>query len=383
MNFFKCFKTSKSRIIFPIISVAASVISVVVIGGVSAIGGKIIEGEINSLGLGGLMISSKTQTALDVNCLEKIETSSAISKASPMVYSFSKVENLSGADDCILWGVDGAAGDVMHIKTLLGREINNADVRSFNSVCIVDSTYAKQRFGRENVIGKKLNILINGNYEQFEIVGVADGKSSIIKSAVSDYVPCFIYLPYTAMNIGTGDVFFTGIAVNLKDGVSISSAQKDILSRLESAEDYKIENLMTYSDTIEKILDMITLILSSIAGVSLVISGISVMTVMLFSVGERTCEIGIKKSVGASFFDILFEFLLEAVAICVFGGIIGVAAGIGATFIGCSILNIEAVLDYKIILVCLAVTSAFGIVFGIYPAIRAARLSPCEALRRN
>ena len=112
------------------------------------------------------------------------------------------------------------------------------------------------------------------------------------------------------------------------------------------------------------------------------ISGISVMTVMLFSVSERTREIGIKKSIGAGFFDILFEFLALAVAICIIGGIIGVAGGIGITLLGCNILGITAVLDYKMILLCLAVTTAFGVVFGIYPALRAARLSPCEALRR-
>lgn len=383
MNFFKRFKTLKGRVLFPIISVAASVILVVIITSVSAVGRKIIDGEIKGLGLGGLMISSKTEMPLDINSLEKIETSRAITNAAPMVYSFSQLESSKGTDDCILWGIDGSADEIMHIKISLGREINNADVSTFNNVCIVDSSYAKERFGRENIFGKKINILISGNYEQFEVVGIADGKSSIIKNAVSDYVPCFIYLPYTAMQIGTSDVFFSSIAVNVKEGVSIASAEKDIISRLGSEGTYKVENMMKYSDTIEKILDIITLILSAIAGISLVISGISVMTVMLFSVGERTREIGIKKSIGANFFDILFEFLFEAVAISVFGGIIGVAVGVTATLVGCSILSVDAVLDIKMILVCLAVTTAFGIVFGSYPAIRAARLSPCEALRRN
>ena len=383
MSLFKCFKASKKRVIFPIISVAASVISVVIITSVSAIGREIIDGEIKSLGLGGLMISSKTETLLDMNSLEKVKSSEAILTASPMVYSYSQIETANGSDDCILWGVDGSAGETMHIKISLGREITNGDVLSYNNVCVIDSSYAQERYGRENILGKKLSIVINGCYEQFEIVGVADGKSSIIKNAVSDYVPCFIYLPYSTLQIGTGDVYFDSIAVDVKDGVSVESAEKDLQSRLGTADAFKIENMMKYSDTIEKILDIITLILSAIAGISLVISGISVMTVMLFSVGERTREIGIKKSVGAGFFDILFEFLSEAVAICVIGGIIGVSAGIAVTFIGCGIFEVDAALDIKMILVCLAVTTAFGIVFGIYPALRAARLSPCEALRRN
>lgn len=383
MSLLKSFKTSKNRVLFPIISVAAAVISVVIITSVSAVGRKIIDGEIKALGLGGLMISSKTQIPLDINSLEKIKKSESISGASPMIYSFSQIENLGSADDCVLWGIDGSAGEIMQIKISLGREINNGDVHSFNNVCILDSDYALKKYGRENVIGKKISVLLSGNYSQFEVVGIADGKSSIIKNAVSDYVPCFIYLPYTAMQCGTGDVFLSSIAVNLKDGVSVSSAQKDLQSRLGSEDVYKIENMMTYSDTIQKILDIITIVLSSIAGISLVISGISVMSVMIFSVSERTREIGIKKSVGASFLDILFEFLFEAVAISVIGGIIGVAVGVVATLIGCSILSVNAVLDFKMILVCLAVTTAFGIVFGIYPAIRAARLSPCDALRQN
>lgn len=383
MSFFKRFKASKSRVLFPIISVAASVFSVIIITSVSAVGREIIGNEIRSLGLGGLMISSKTEMPLDVNCLERIESSDAISGASPMVYSFTKIDGSNGAEDCILWGIDGSADEIMRIKISLGREINNADVLTYNNVCVVDSSYAIERYGRENILGKKISVLLNGSYELFEVVGIADGKSSIIKNAVSDYVACFVYLPYSVMQIGTGDVFFSSIAVNLKDGISVSSAQKDLTLRLGSEENFKIENMMTYSDTIEKIFNVITLILSSIAGISLVISGISVMTVMLFSVGERTREIGIKKSVGAGFFDILFEFLYEAVAICVIGGIIGVAVGIFSTFAGCSILSVDAALDYKMILVCFSVTTAFGIVFGIYPAVRAATLSPCEALRRN
>ena len=159
MSFLKRFKTSKGRVLFPIISVAASVISVVIITSVSAVGRKIINGEIKTLGIGGLMISSKTGMPLDENSLEKIRASAAISKASPMIYSFSQIESLSGTDDCVLWGVDSAAGDTMHIKISLGREINNADVRTFNNVCIVDSSYAREKFGRENILGKKLSIL--------------------------------------------------------------------------------------------------------------------------------------------------------------------------------------------------------------------------------
>ena len=383
MSFIKNFKSSKVRALFPIISVAASVISVVIISSVSAVGRGIIGDEIKTMGLGGLMISSKTEMPLSENVLNEIRTSKVITGASPMSYSLSFTENKNETQECVLWGVDGCAGEIMHLNILCGREINNGDVRSYSNVCVIDSTYAKERFGRENAVGKKINVMLSGGYQQFEIVGIADGKSSIIKNAISNYVPCFIYIPYTAMQCGTGDVFLSSVAVNIKDGISASAAEKDLYSRIGSEDLYQIENMMTYSDTILKILDIITVVLSAIAGISLVIAGISVMTVMLFSVGERTREIGIKKSIGAGFLDILFEFLSEAVAISALGGIIGVGIGVGASALGCNILGLDVILDYKMILVCLAVTTAFGIVFGIYPAIRAARLSPCDALRRS
>ena len=146
---------------------------------------------------------------------------------------------------------------------------------------------------------------------------------------------------------------------------------------------YKIENMMAHTQTIDNILNLITMILSGIAGISLVVSGISVMTVMMFSVSERTHEIGIKKALGASYFDIFFEFLVEAIVITLIGCATGTALGIAASYIGLETVSMPIEFDYNMIGICVVVTAAFGLIFGIYPAICAARLEPATALRRK
>ncbi len=390
ISVFKSFRTRKSSVLFPILGVAVSVMSVIIISTVGAVGKQAVSREVSNLGLGGLMITPAATalgSVLTQGELETIRASQVVSAATPVVYHVSVIQNRKGEQDCILWGVDNHTNDIMHLSLLHGREISKSDIYSKNKVCLVDATYAKQLYSRENIVGKQITVLLTEGYETFTVIGVTDSDSSLVKSFVSDYIPCFVYLPYTVLRQASGDDFFSSIAVTVSENVSIQQAETALMVGLNDYSGYeggyKIENMLTYSQTIEKILSIITVILSGIAGISLLISGISIMTVMLFSVGERTREIGIKKAIGAGFFDILFEFLVESVAISLIGTAIGIMLGTISSFVGCSFFSIQPVFEGKMILICAAVTAAFGIIFGIYPALRAARLDPAEALRRN
>ncbi|MEE1280249.1 MAG: ABC transporter permease [Oscillospiraceae bacterium] len=384
----KGFRNRKLKLLFPVLGVVVGVMSVVVISSVGAIGKELVGREVKGLGLGGLMISaSLPEKALTEDELEYLRASQAVSSATAVIYNASTIENRNGERPCVLWGVDDSTSQIMSLELVYGREISQGDIYCEENVCLVDASYAKENYGRENIVGKKINVALLNGYEEFTVVGIVDSDSSLVKSFVSDYVPCFVYIPYTLMKTATGDTFFSNIAVNISEDLTVQQAETAImagLNELSSSNDaYKIENMLTYSETIEKILSIITFVLSGIAGISLLVSGISIMTVMMFSVSERTREIGIKKAIGAGFFDIMFEFLSQGAAISLIGAVIGALLGIAATFVGCSIFSVTAVFDSKMILICMAAAVVFGIVFSIYPAQRAARLDPAEALRRN
>ena len=275
----------------------------------------------------------------------------------------------------------------MNLPLVCGRGITAGDVAAQKQVCLVEGGFAKENYGRENIVGKQISLELSDRTETFTVIGVIDGEGSLVKSVVNEYIPHFIYLPYCFFDSIGGEYLFSNIAVNVKRSVGFDSAEVEIKTALNESsatyDGYKIKNMFSYTETIENIFNIVTIILSGIAAISLVVSGMSVMTVMLYSVGERRHEIGIKKAIGASFSDIMFEFLLESVIITLLGCALGVAVGLAFSFIGCAALNLPLTTDTGMILICALVTAAFGLIFGIYPASRAARLNPVDALRQK
>ncbi len=384
----KAFKRRKSNLLFPVISVAVGVMLVVLVSSVGAVGKNAVLSEMSGLGLGGLMISSKEEISLlATNQLEAVRECDSVSAATPIVYGYCQIECAGKSEKCLLWGSDHATDDIMNLPLVFGRAITKGDVAAQKRVCLVESTFAKKNYGRENIVGKQISLDVSDKPEMFTVIGVIDGESSLVKSVVNEYIPHFVYVPYSVFDSVGGEYLFSNIAVNVKESVGFDSAQAEIETALCEAsavyDGYKIKNMFSYTSTIEKIFSIVTIILSGIAAISLVVSGMSVMTVMLYSVGERRHEIGIKKAIGASFSDILFEFLLESVIITLSGCVLGVLVGLALSFIGCTALNLPLTIDGGMIGICAVVTAIFGLVFGIYPASRAARLNPVDALRQK
>ena len=386
ISVFRSFKRRRASAFFPILGVAVGVMLVVLVSSVGAVGKSAVTSEISALGLDGLVISSSAQSLLSEKELNYLRQNEVTEKATPLVYEYSKIIARGDSERCLLWGVDEQTDEVMNVNVVFGRNITRQDVLSQKNVCLIDCNYALENYGRKNIVGKNVIIQTENGNELYEVVGVTDGENSLINNVVSEFVPAFVYLPYTVFRNSFGDCYFNSIAVTVKDNIDFNSAEKALSVGLEdfsASQGFKIENMFSHTKTIEDILNIITVVLSGIAAISLVVSGMSVMTVMLFSVGERTGEIGIKKAIGASFSDILFEFLAESVVITLLGCALGLALGFSVCIIGFRLFSIEPVFDFKMLSLCVVVTAAFGLVFGIYPASRAAKLNPVEALRRN
>ena len=250
---------------------------------------------------------------------------------------------------------------------------------------MIDRTLAQSCYGTENVSGKKITISCSGVSSEYTIVGVIKTGSGILQNMMGGFIPNFVYLPYTTMqnNAGTGN--YTQIEVKLKPDHDYDAAGKDIVRRMERGGDlkgaYTVTNLARQKEGISNIIDIFTAVLTCVGVISLIVAGLNIMNVMLVSVNERTREIGIKKALGASKADIVIEFLIEALILTLTGCIIGVVSGLLVSWAGTALFGLTFAPELDIILLVFIFSAFIGAVFGIYPALKAARLDPVTALR--
>jgi putative ABC transport system permease protein len=268
-------------------------------------------------------------------------------------------------------------------KLAEGSMFDARDVRSAAKVAVIGSKTATELFGPMNPIGQSVRI----KNIPFTIIGLLASKGAGMGGMNQDDR---IIIPYTtAMKRITGDKYLRSVNVQVASSERMEIAQQQITSLLRQRhrlgdgrdDDFNIFNQKEIADTVNSISTIITLLLGAVAGISLVVGGIGIMNIMLVSVTERTREIGIRIAVGAQPGDIRLQFLIEAVTLSLFGGLIGVLCGVGASRLVGMVADFNAVVSTGSILLAFGVSSAIGIFFGFYPANRAAALDPIEALR--
>lgn len=379
----------KMRSALTVSGVAIGVVSVLIISSIGDIGKHTINQELDSIGIGGLTIGTdKTVTAKELGTaeLDFVKAQQTVEDAMPLLMQYTTALVREEVQNCIVWGINSSADRVISLNVKYGRLINRSDLNSSGNVCVVDESFAQQVYRRGNIVGKTLSVQVGNSYEAFEVVGVVETGGNVLQSLMGDYVPTFLYLPYTTMQRLTGRSGFDQIAVRVKGDVDPDTASEVLTSSLEAKlkapGGIHIENLNNHKEQLNNVLDIVTLILSVIGGISLVVAGLSIMTVMLVSVHERTREIGIKKSIGASKTAILLEFLAESLFITLLGSLAGVAVGGTAVVCGSLLLGIELLLNLRLILFCIGFAMAVGVLFGVYPAIKAAGMRPVDALRQ-
>lgn len=290
--------------------------------------------------------------------------------------------------DVQLVGVNGEFPDIQPLDMKDGRFFMETDVSSYRTVAVIDQTLAKKLLGREAVTGERMTVQINNQSLSLVIVGTYVSKSSSINSAFGYVPPATVYIPITTLEKTMGlDDFVYGIDINLKqetDPVTTIEKMKDFLDRRHNAsgEDkyvgYSAETQLEFAN---KFTGILTLVIGAIAAISLLVGGIGVMNIMLVSVTERTREIGIRKSLGARRQDILTQFLVEAVIISVLGGVVGTLLGVGFAYGLSALIKIPPHVGIATVVVAWLFSAGVGIFFGIYPANKASKLDPIEALR--
>ena len=282
--------------------------------------------------------------------------------------------------------VVGESQDYLKIrdwKLAAGSMFTAREVHAAAKVAVIGSKTANELFGPLNPVGQSVRV----KNIPFVIIGLLESKGAGMGGQNQDDR---IIIPFTtAMKRLTGDKYLRSVNVQISSSDRMEIAQQQLTSLLRQrhrltdgqTDDFNIFNQKEITDTVNSVSRVITLLLGSVAGISLLVGGIGIMNIMLVSVTERTREIGIRIAVGAQPGDIRLQFLIEAVALSLLGGLVGVLCGIGASRLVGMVADFHAVVSTGSILVAFGVSSAIGIFFGFYPATKAAALNPIEALR--
>lgn len=373
-----------------ILGITIGVASVILIGNIGQCGTQAVNTEIDSLGLGGLTISADSQEGEEAGLtredLKTIRENSSVEEATPVIMQNTKISFRNEQMDALVWGIDTKASQVISLQVLYGRAISNADVNTYANVCMVDQNFARAAYNRDNIVGKHISILYNGIQEDFEVVGVIKTGSGLLSNIIGDYIPNFVYVPYSTLQDTSGSNYFNQIAVRVANGADADETGQNIvntLARVNGGGQYTSSNLVKQKDGLLKLMDIVTLVLSAVGAISLLVASLSIMTVMLVSVNERTREIGIKKSIGAKRGTILLEFLLEAILISVIGCGIGVAIGNGVSYLGAFLFGISLSFRFDVMGMAVLFSLLTGVVFGVYPAVKASAMKPVDALRQE
>lgn len=375
----------KARTLLIALSIAIGVFSVLIISIISDNGIILINEELDILGFSGVSISNnepkKDSTLTNID-LSIIKSKDFVDSATPVITATGYLKN-DEISTVLVCGIDENAKSVISVETISGEKISKNHIKSKSLVCSLDEKTAKALFGNSKPIGEKIDVFLEGKTTSFNIIGTVKANSSILQTSVGDLLPSIIYVPYTTLQEYTGKGKINQIAVDFSPDYSNEYCINNIRNSIggKSGDYLEFEDLNKQRESLNGIFDIITTVLKLIGGISLLVSGIGIMTIMLITVKEKTKEIGIKKSIGATKSRILFEFIFESGFISALGSGIGVALTIVLSVLARTIFKTEITLDFGSIFLINIIAILCGIIFGVYPALKAANLKPIDALR--
>ncbi|WP_026529081.1 ABC transporter permease [Butyrivibrio sp. VCD2006] len=303
------------------------------------------------------------------------------------------VSGNKGSYDCYIYGASSDYQYTSGTPMGTGSYFSETQVDQGARVCVIMENDAKHLFGTTDAIGKTVEVNVAGNTVELEVIGIKENWSEMITKMMEfegeDYtvileMPLTTYAKAFKMDVSE----FSSMEVYWKSDETdeiVKNVSRFLENRmgLRGKDAVNFESMADITSSVDQIMSAITAFLSLVAAISLLVGGIGVMNIMLVSVTERTREIGIRKSIGARTRAILIQFLAESAIISLMGGIVGIIVGIGGAVIGCILLDLTPVIDPATVVGATLFSMMIGIFFGIYPARKAAKLKPIDALARN
>lgn len=282
-------------------------------------------------------------------------------------------------------GIDFNYTDVSPINFIYGRALNEADVKGAANHVVMEDKGAELLFGTGDCVGKTFRMTINKDTQEYMVVGVYHKDMSPMKAMLMGNGRSQEgYIPYTVLT-KPGDYFDT-LNFYVKDGVDLKAFLSELTRYVAKLKNRRESEIMTNSVADEmgdadSMLSGMSAAVGGIAAISLLVGGIGIMNIMLVSVTERTREIGIRKALGAKTRDIMIQFLIESALLSASGGVIGILLGASLVKIGSAVIGMTAVIKPSVVILAVGFSALVGIFFGLYPASKAAKANPIEALR--
>lgn len=375
----KNIKSNKLRSFLTMLGLVVGISSVILLVGIGNGASNNVKNEVSSLGTNVLTIRvNDSDYGFKYNELNEFLELDNIENVTPLKsISVTASKNSQTSSNTSVIATDYNYLDIMNLKISIGRNISVIDIENKNKICIIGSTTKETYFNMSNPINQTIKL----DGDKYTIVGVLE-ESGESMGMSSDET---IIVPFSTLNYLDTSSQINNLYVTVKDENKINNTiniiENYIREKLNISSDYfTVTSQSSTLDAMENINSTLSLLLGGIASISLVVGGIGVMNVMLVSVSERTKEIGIRKSIGATKKDILIQFLLESLILCLTGGLFGIIFGIIFGEISI-ILGYSFIVSSFTIVLSLCVSIFIGLIFGIFPAYKASLLNPIDALR--
>lgn len=388
---FSSIMANKMRSFLTMLGIIIGIAAVVAISAIGNGGKYQIQKSMEQFGTNRLMLymnwekqeEMRLRDYINDRDIEAIKNIKGVEAVSPLYEDSNSIQVKDNKIDVILIGANEDSEKITNVKMVKGRFINNQDVENFTNSMVISEKEARELFGTMEVLGENITLNSYWGPVDFRIVGVTEYEENLFSSGMNGG-RAQIYVPISSIMRIYGETVYYGVNMKISNGEDMDQIGEQVIRLLErlhhNKDMYTVFNLEEMIQTVNSVINTVITVLALIAGIALLVGGIGIMNIMLVSVSERIREIGIKKAIGAKRRTILLQFLTESSIISLVGGAIGIGLGFVIAMVASALLKMPPLISVKEVVFASLLAIAIGTIFGVYPANRAAKMDPIEAL---